>query len=172
MRIITCNRCGAKLPEPEYENAGYVALQWRGIRTSEMTENPFEDWDLCEDCFNEIEKYIKIKPVKIKQEEKFQKIVESVDAGKKAQKEKKKYVPKFDVGKAQALRDRGWSIVKIAEEMKVSEPTIIKWTHPALEPKKPKPLEWAEHEPDLNPVLKGTMESKQHAVLDIVQEEP
>lgn len=172
MRIITCNRCGAKLPEPEYENAGYVALQWRGIRTSEMTENPFEDWDLCEDCFNEIEKYIKIKPVKIKQEEKFQKIVESVDAGKKAKKPTaKKPAKAFDKGAAQALRDNGWTLEKIAEELGVSISFVSKNTHPA-KPKKEYPNEWAEKEPDLDPVLKGTMESKQHAVLDIVQEEP
>ncbi len=118
MRIITCDRCGATLPEPEYENAGYVSLQWRGIRTSELTENPFEDWDLCEDCFNEIEKYIKIKPIKIKQEEKFQKIVESVDAGKKP-KEKK-----VDQGTVGALYDAGWTVRAIAKEVKCSDERV------------------------------------------------
>ena len=88
MRIITCNRCGATLPEPEYENAGYVSLQWRGIRTSELTENPFEDWDLCEDCFKDIEKFIKIKPLKAEKEKKFKEIAESVDAGKKQRKQR------------------------------------------------------------------------------------
>ena len=136
MRTIKCDRCGAQLPEPEYENAGYVALQWRGIRTSEMTENPFEDWDLCEECFNEIEKYIRIKPIKIKQEEKFQKIIESVDEGKKTIKKE------WDKGKAQALRNAGWTLADIAKEVGVTEATVSKNTTPA-QPKKAKPNEWA-----------------------------
>lgn len=32
----------------------------------------------------------------------------------------------FDVGKAKALREAGWSVAKIADEMKVSEPTVRK----------------------------------------------
>lgn len=32
----------------------------------------------------------------------------------------------FDVGKAKALRDAGWSVAKIADEMRVSEPTVRK----------------------------------------------
>lgn len=156
MRIIKCDRCGSVIQD-DSDNVGYVAINWREINTGEMVDdNPFEHWDLCEDCIKAIQAFIQ-KPTK---EEKFEKIVESVNAGKKAPKEKKKYVPKLGIGKAQALRDRGWPVIKIAQEMKVSEPTILKWTHPAPEPKKPKPLEWAEHEPDLDPVIKATSEAK------------
>lgn len=118
MRIITCDRCGATLPEPEYENAGYVSLQWRGIRTSELTENPFEDWDLCEDCFNDIEKFIKIKPLKAEKEKKFKEVIESVDAGKK-QKE-----AKIDKGTVGALYDAMWSVREIAKEVKCSDERV------------------------------------------------
>ena len=157
MRLIKCDRCGCEIPK-EQDYVGFIGVMLKDAKTGELFEdNPFEDWDICDDCLREIDTFIN-KP-KVKQE-KFEKILDSVDAGKKAPTEKKKYVPKFDVGKAQALRDRGWSIVKIAQEMKVSEPTIIKWTHPAPEPKKPKPLEWAEHEPDLNPVIQATAEAK------------
>lgn len=31
-----------------------------------------------------------------------------------------------DVGKLKALRDAGWSVEKIAEEMKISKPTVYK----------------------------------------------
>lgn len=56
---------------------------------------------------------------------------------------------KWDVGKAQALRDAGWTIEKIAEEIGVSAPTIIKNTTPA-KPRKTRPHEWAESEPILD----------------------
>lgn len=157
MRIIKCDRCGAVIPN-EQDSVGHVGVMLKGVKTGDLFEdNPFDAWDICDDCLREIHAFI-TKP-KAKQE-KFEQILDSIDAEKKAPKEKKKYVPKFDVGKAQVLRDRGWPIIKIAQEMKVSEPTILKWTHPAPEPKKPKPLEWAEHEPDLDPVIKATSEAK------------
>ena len=68
-------------------------------------------------------------------------IVESVDAGKKKPEEKKEdQKTAFDSGKAQALRDAGWGVRKIAEEMKVCEQTVYNHTHPAA-PKPKKPLE-------------------------------
>lgn len=56
---------------------------------------------------------------------------------------------KWDVGKAQALRDAGWTIERIAEEIGVSAPTIIHNTTPA-KPRKARPHEWAESEPVLD----------------------
>ena len=150
MRIIKCDRCGSVIQD-DSDNVGYVAINWREIDTGEMVDdNPFEHWDLCEDCIKAIQTFIQ-KPTK---EEKFEKIVESVDAGKK-----KKQGTKFDVGKAQALRNAYRSITWIAKEMGVSEPTIRKYTTPPP-PKKDRPLEWAEHEPDLDPVLQATAEAK------------
>ena len=55
----------------------------------------------------------------------------------------------WDIGKAQALRDAGWTIEKIAEEVGVSAPTIIHNTTPA-KPRKARPHEWAESEPVLD----------------------
>lgn len=57
--------------------------------------------------------------------------------------EREERTKKWDVGKAQALRDAGWTIEKIAEEIGVSAPTIIKNTTPA-KPRKPRPHEWNE----------------------------
>ena len=56
---------------------------------------------------------------------------------------------KWDIGKAQALRDAGWTIEKIAEEIGVSAPTIVKNTTQA-KPRKARPNEWAESEPVLD----------------------
>lgn len=79
MRIIKCDRCGAEIPN-DVESTGYVALNWRSTIDGCLTDdNPFEYWDLCEDCIKAIQAFIQ-KPTK---EEKFEKIVESVDAGKK-----------------------------------------------------------------------------------------
>lgn len=72
---------------------------------------------------------------------------------KEPEKEKKDSKPKkkadLDAGKAQALRDAGWTITKIAEELGTSKTMIHAiTTKPAK--KKQYENEWAEHEPDLS----------------------
>ena len=75
----------------------------------------------------------------------------------------KKVVKHWDTGKAQALRDAGWTVAKIAAELGVSEPTIMKYTTPA-KPKKAKPLEWAQNEPDLSRDTRSVMGAKMEEV--------
>ena len=77
----------------------------------------------------------------------------------KSPKAVKKPVTRLDTGKAQALRDAGWPVAKIAAELGVSEPTIMKYTTPA-KPKKAKPLEWAQSEPDLSADTRSVMGEK------------
>lgn len=60
---------------------------------------------------------------------------------------KKKTEP--DAGKAQALRDAGWTIEKIAKELGTSKTTIHSITHKPAE-KKRFVNEWAASEPDLS----------------------
>lgn len=144
MRLIKCDRCGRVMDPKEYENTGYVKVVWRSMWVGkDESLNPFEDWDLCEPCIDKIIDFVRQDP----KEKKFEQILDSVDAGKK----KKPYPgsgPTFDVKKAQALRDAGWSLTKIAKEVGVSDVTVAHWTH-APEPKQAKPLEWAEREPDI-----------------------
>lgn len=68
-------------------------------------------------------------------------------------KEKKESKPKkkadLDAGKAQALRDAGWTITKIAEELGTSKTMIHAITTKPVK-KKQYENEWAEHEPDLS----------------------
>lgn len=153
MRMIKCDRCGAIIPKSQ-DSVGYIAVNMRDIDTDDLVENnPFEHWDLCDGCMKAIHAFITKPGAKT---EKFEEILDSADAGKKAKEPKQ---PGFDVGKAQALRNAHKPIAWIAQEMGVSEPTIRKYTVPAP-PKQEKPLEWAEHEPDLDPVIKATAEAK------------
>ena len=147
MRMIKCDRCGATIPS-EHDSVGYVSVNLKDIRTDDLVaDNPYEQWDLCDDCLKAIHACITGPKAKQKKSEK--------DPGKKAKEPKQ---PGFDVGKAQALRNAHKPITWIAQEMGVSEPTIRKYTVPAP-PKQEKPLEWAEHEPDLDPVIKATAET-------------
>ena len=157
MRIIKCDRCGAEIKDQN--TVGAVSLELQDIHTGDlMGDNPFEDWDLCDQCLVDIQTYIKMKP----KEKKFEELLESVDAGKKtaAKKETKKPITKkWDRGKAQALRTAGWKLADIAKEVGVTESAISKHTKPAP-PKAERPHEWAEKEPDLDPILKATSEAK------------
>ena len=162
MRIIKCDRCGKEIPDTQ-EQVGYVEINLRDIGTGDfIDENPFENWDLCDDCLREIHECITMPPGK---KAKFEEIIESVDAGKKTKettKKKKTFPgsgPSIDVGKAQVLRDAGWSVANIAAELKTTETTVYKWTH-APEPKKKKPLEWAESEPYIGPEDKTALDGK------------
>ena len=141
MRIIKCDRCGAEIDQTR-GTVGYVAMCAQDIRTGDVSDdNPFEGWDFCDNCMQAIHDCIKDP-----KEKKHEEILNSVDAGKK--KPAKAAVKEWDKDKAQALRDAGWPLTKIAKEVGVSDVTVAKWTH-APEPKQAKPHEWAEHEPVL-----------------------
>lgn len=156
MRIIKCDRCGREMDPKEYENTGYVKIVWRSMWVGkDESLNPFEDWDLCEPCIDKI-----IDFVRNDKEKKFEEILESADAGKKNKGGRHDQKPSIDVKKAQALRDAGWSVKKIAAELKTSEPTVRKWTHDP-EPKKAKPHEWAEHEPVLGKTVYEEVDDEQ-----------
>lgn len=171
-RIIRCDRCGAEIDQTR-GTVGYAALCARDIKTDDVSaDNPFENWDFCDACMQAINACIRGAKIVLEtdeaaltQEEKFEKILESADAGKKAKetlKKKKTFPgsgPSIDVGQAQALRDAGWPVKKIAEELKTTEPTIRRWTH-APEPKKPKPHEWAEREPYIGPGAQTMLDGK------------
>lgn len=141
MRLIKCDRCGAEIDQ-ERGTVGYISIGAQDIKTGDVSDdNPFEHMDFCDDCMKAIHEFI-TDP----KGGKFERILDSVDAGKK--KPAKAAVKEWDKDKAQALRDAGWPLTKIAKEVGVSDVTVGKWTH-APEPKQAKPHEWAEHEPVL-----------------------
>ena len=88
-------------------------------------------YDLCSKCTEEVEKLVTgwIKPVY-----------------------KKGTPKKWDKKKAQSLRNAGWRLDDIAKECGVTESTVCKHTVPP-QPKKAKPNEWAQSEPDLPKAL-------------------
>ena len=58
MRKIMCDRCGADISE-DTDNVGYVSLHWKDVDSGDIVDNnPFEKWELCEDCYTEIFCYV------------------------------------------------------------------------------------------------------------------
>lgn len=55
MRKITCDRCGAEIPKGT--PPGYICIQHE-VDGALAGDNPFEGWDLCESCLNEIIAFI------------------------------------------------------------------------------------------------------------------
>lgn len=111
-----------------------------------ISDRDFEK-DICCECLEKL----------VKQHFKFEKIIDSVNEkkplpskkkSKKIKEEKKEEKGKIDWGKGQALRDAGWTLKQISEELHCSEQTVANHTV-VHEKKKPKPFEWAEGEPDL-----------------------
>ena len=64
MRQIICDRCGEVISRTD--TTGYVNLNRQDIRSGEIVivgdGNPFENWDLCDKCMDEIEQFIANKP--------------------------------------------------------------------------------------------------------------
>ena len=53
MRIVICDRCKAKIPDGT--RIGYIAANWRETYGGDLVQpNPYEKWDLCEDCMKKI----------------------------------------------------------------------------------------------------------------------
>ena len=163
MRFIKCDRCGSEIPQGS-DNVGHVAVHWQDIETGDLVDsNPFQKWELCEKCMAEISNFIKTmpkpepeqksEPISKYKVKKFEEIISSVDAGVDAGKKPvKRGRPTIDVDKAQALRDAGWTVEHVAEELKCSTHTIMHWTHNP-KPRKKRPHEWSDNEP----VLEGKL---------------
>lgn len=116
-RIVKCDRCGVIFPK-DSDNSGYIKMGWRSIRGADLyiDPNPYEDFDFCESCMEEIracvERVPKIEP-------------------KKAEPEKKpapvNKLSNDDIGKIRALRKAGRTVAWIADDMGLSEPTVRKY---------------------------------------------
>lgn len=53
MRVIICDRCRKEIPDGT--KIGYVAAYWRQTHARDLAQpNPYEKWDLCEDCMKKI----------------------------------------------------------------------------------------------------------------------
>ena len=115
----------------DIDNAGYVSLGLRDVRTGESSEiSEFSNWDLCESCMNAILDAVKmIAPVKHSKPmaESLIQGSEPVEIKPTATIKKKLALDPDKVAQIKALSKDGKIIKQIAAETGVSEPTVRKY---------------------------------------------
>lgn len=122
-RVVICDRCGKTI---EGVRIGSISWEWLvGPKEEIPMPNPFEHWDFCEDCMNNIrmviEHKIEAEPVPDPEEQQ----PDSEPKKRKRNPGGKMGAPKkIDRGKVFALRKAGWTAAKIADEMKCSLGTV------------------------------------------------
>ena len=130
MRIVICDRCKAEMPK-DIDNAGYVSIGLRDVRTGEFSEiKEFENWDLCESCMDAILDTVKmIAPVKHSKPmaESLIQGSEPIQIKPTATIKKKLALDPEKVAIIRQMGDDGKSIKEIAEYTGVSEPTVRKY---------------------------------------------
>ena len=130
MRVIICDRCKKELPK-DIDNAGYVSLGLRDVRTGESSEiKEFENWDLCESCMDAILDAVKmIAPVKHSKPmtESLVQGSEPVEIKPTATIKKKFSLDPEKVARIRTLAEDGKSVREIVAETGVSEPTVRKY---------------------------------------------
>lgn len=129
MRIVICDRCKKAMPK-DIDNAGYISIGLRDVRTGESSEiKEFENWDLCESCMDVILDAVKmIAPVKHSKP-----MAESLIQGsepveiKPTATIKKRALDPEKVAQIKAMALDGKSAREITAETGVSEPTVRKY---------------------------------------------
>ncbi len=131
-----CDRCGKDISDNE--RFGYIGISIRDKETGEVVaiNDDFAECDYCDSCVEEIKAFIRNKPKKkvinrtkivIKDDENVSKSTETVakqPAVKAENEQQAKKKNKIDVPKIFALKNAGWSVEKIAEEMRISKQSI------------------------------------------------
>lgn len=116
MRIIKCDRCGKTIEKDVKPWAFAICNSDTG---EPYPGNPFNGWDFCLECKDEILEFARTKPAE-KAVIPVKRIAETPENPKTT-----KSAPKgIDKAKVVALRNAHWSIVKIAEEMGCSEQRV------------------------------------------------
>ena len=112
--VFVCDRCGKVIEN----NVVSVAI---GVGPVEGDMFDFDEMgagaDLCQDCYEDLQQFLKSKPTPEPQ----------------AKPRRKGARIELDLGKMAALRNAGWSYDKIADELHVSQGTVINWMPEALE---------------------------------------
>lgn len=113
---IVCNRCGKEISG----NAGYIAWNFRDHISGDMVDqNIFENCDYCGKCMEEIMEFITRGETLLTHQTAAGLTESSPAAGQTTTKKPSKRNTPIDMGKVNALRDAGWSIGKIAEEIHI-----------------------------------------------------
>lgn len=99
--VIECDRC-KKVIEGRI---GYIAYNFKERKERDlMIDNPYEKYDFCEECMNQIADFINGNETKKK----------SKGVKESTQKNERK---RIDHGKIRALKNAGWTNKDIAQEM-------------------------------------------------------
>lgn len=134
--IFKCDKCGRTIDKPVRIEAWYVN------HTGNLTEKAYSfngegsnELDLCEDCAKALNDFVYPSEPGAETEETEETEEEDPFLPKKLTdklkkdliKEKKPHPTKkkLDIGKVRALRDAGWTLKQIAEEMGVASPQTI-----------------------------------------------
>ena len=130
MRLIICDRCKKELPK-DIDNAGYVSIGLRDVRTGESSEiSEFSNWDLCDECMNAILNCVQmLAPVKHSKPmaESLIQGSEPVEIKPTATIKKRLALDPEKVAIIRQMGDDGKNVKEIAAETGVSEPTVRKY---------------------------------------------
>ena len=127
MRIIICDRCKKEMPK-DINNAGYVSLGLRDVRTGESSEiSEFSNWDLCESCMNAILDCVQMVKHSKPMAESLVHGSEPVEIKPTATIKKKFSLDPEKVARIRQMGDDGKSIKEIAAYTGASEPTVRKY---------------------------------------------
>lgn len=127
MRVIICDRCKKELPK-DIDNAGYVSLGLRDVRTGESSEiKEFENWDLCESCMNAILDCVQMVKHSKPMAESLVHGSEPIEIKPTATIKKKLALDPEKVAIIRQMGDDGKNVKEIAEYTGVSEPTVRKY---------------------------------------------
>lgn len=133
---ILCDRCEKEIQE-HGEDIGYISLginvnPLQGIRENEISIQgaEFSNWHFCPECMKEIKDYIYSRPNAAR----LSKILnetesnnpESVSEPEKVEQKGRK---RIDIGKIIALKNAGWSNVKIADEMGMTANNVAQYIY-------------------------------------------
>lgn len=127
---IVCNRCGEDIDMDQYP--GYIAWNFRDRDNGNMTDpNIFENCDYCEECMEKIKEFITHGPAQAPTEpvnitataanpaESTHPAADQIPDDKAGERNSQ-----IDMDKVNALRNAGWNIGKIAEEMALTPEEI------------------------------------------------
>lgn len=120
---ILCDRCNREIQE-HGENIGYISLgininPLQGIKENEISIQgaEFGDWHFCPGCMNEIKEFIKNRPNFTLTEQSIESVSKEPETVSEPKKAEQKGRKRIDIGKIVALKNAGWSVAKIADEM-------------------------------------------------------
>ena len=121
MRKIECDRCHAEI-QAARDVVGVVSLTTASLKGTQIKYNPFKGWDLCNDCYEEIRKFIETDPNAEEPKRSGAKIKRPI-----ASSTKYAAVTPEKVEQIKSLAREGKTVKEIAEKVGVSDPTVRKY---------------------------------------------